>query len=224
MNEIKVSNINLIECADCKNYAKKTLKNKIINKYESARACIKGSKNLIVRYKFEIFKQLPKSWAKSGEACVKKYEKKECRDEEHAIIIINNKNPDDNRYIFESGIDILAEYFLQSSIKFKIYNCHNPQDFYESIKLSKAPNLWIFGHGTRHRISFGNETEDKCPFCKIAETDRRSFIAQFHCCNGTGKTLWEYLSDKPGIFSEGFRDSLQNRDDIEKWINKDKQK
>jgi hypothetical protein len=140
----------------------------------------------------------------------------ESQNEEHAIIIINHKKPKKNIYVFGSGIDLLTNYFDSKGIKFKIFNCFEPECFYKAIEKTQAKYLWVFGHGNRHRVSFGKGSY--CPFCQITGPKRISFIAQLHCCHFTGRTLWEYLSDKPGIFSEGLRDVSQNREDITKWI------
>lgn len=214
MNKIN----NLIECQECKNYANRTPIDKITDKCSLATQYVGYIITIPIRYKFEVLKMRPELWAKSGKACIEKYRKMECLNEEHAIIIINHKKPKKNEYVFGSGVDLLVKYFISNSIKFKIFDCYNSECFYKSIKESKAQNLWVFGHGDRHGISFGKGKGEYCPFCKIGGTSRRTFIAQLHCCNQTGKTLWEYLSDKPGIFSEGFRNTLQNREDIAKWI------
>ena len=155
-------------------------------------------------------------WAKKGKTCVERYKNVVCPNEERAIFIINHQNSIKNLYVLGSGVAFLVSYFKSNSIKFKIYDCYNPDDFYTAIKESKAQNLWIFGHGNRHCISFGKD--GRFPFCKIVGVERKSFIAQFHCCHQNGKSLWEYLSDKPGIFSEGYRNVVQNRMDVEKWV------
>ena len=87
-------------------------------------------------------------------------------------------------------------------MKFKIYNCFNPDFFVKAIKKSGAQYLWIFAHGDRHGIDFGGKG-GYVPFCKLAGTHQRKFIAQLHCSHLTGKTMWEYLSNTSGIFCEG---------------------
>jgi hypothetical protein len=159
-----------------------------------------------------------KRFAEIGEACVKKYENIECPDAEHTIIIVNHKDPDKQEYVFGSGVDLLVDYFNKKPIKFRLYRCSNANCFYKSINETKAQNIWIFAHGRRHSISFGVGKENSCSFCKFEGKPRKKFIAQLHCCHGKGKTLWEYLSDEKGLFSEGFREIIQNREDIEKWI------
>jgi hypothetical protein len=213
MNKISNSNIDLIQCPYCRNNAKKTLIDKIKN---SICALTSVNKYSIKSLYYHI------SWFKLGKSYIENYKEMDCPNEEHALIIINNKRFTGNNFVFGSGIDLLVDYFIANSIKFKIYDCHDSESFYKSIEKTKAQNLWIFGHGDRHGISFGKEKGDYCPFCKVVGSNRRSFIAQLHCCHKTGKTLWEYLSDKPGIFSEGFREPAQNREDISKWIRDNK--
>jgi hypothetical protein len=163
-------------------------------------------------------------WAKDGLDCIKKYENIACSDEEHTLIIVNNKDKnalgkDNNIYTYGSGIDLLINYFVSKLIKFKIIVCDNEKCFDNAIRDSKAPNLWIFGHGKRHMIDFGEGAEYAfCKFKGLKDVNKKKFIAQLHCCHGNGLTLWEYLSDKPGIFSEGYRHTLQNREDIKEWI------
>ena len=217
INESKGMAPDFNECLECKNHVNLTWINKIKERFSDAWLGVIAQKNYLVKYKFDLFKmESVPLLAKAGKVCIEKYENVECPNEKHAIIIINNTNASKNDYVFGSGVDILVEYCNLNSIKFKIYNCYTPECFYIAIKESKAQHLWIFGHGDRHGVSFGKG--GYCPFCKVIETNRKSFIAQLHCCHHTGKTLWEYLSDKPGIFSEGLRDVHKNREDITQWI------
>lgn len=145
-----------------------------------------------------------------------------CSDEEHAIFIINwreKEKLDKNFYVYGSGVNILIEFLVKKNVKFKIYNCLDPDFFIEAIKKSKAQSLWIFAHGDRHGIDFGGNG-GYVPFCKLAGTHQRKFIAQLHCSHLTGETMWEYLSNKPGIFYEGMHSAIQNRELINEWIQK----
>ena len=163
-----------------------------------------------------------KKWAKNAKEYVKKYELLKSSNVEHTIIIVNNEEKtltgnEKNQYTYASGIDLLIEYFVREAIKFKVVICYDKKGFIDAIKNSEGDNLWIIGHGWRHGIDFGNNKE--CPFCEFSRFKyKKKFIAQLHCCNTEGKTLWEYLSDRPGIFSEGYRHVIQNREDVKKWI------
>jgi hypothetical protein len=212
------------ECEECKRYENRTQIAKILEYYSSFKDYCKLEIKLIRQYKFKSLIRRQYLWAKLGRECIEKYEKIECLNEEHAIIIANSTNSNKNLFVHGSGIDLLIEYFDSNRIKFKIFSCYNSKCFDKSITKTKAQNLWIFGHGDRHGIYFENKIIDYIPFCKIAGTCPRSFIAQLHCCNLTGKTMWEYLSEKPGIFSEGFRNTFQNREDIKKWITENQKK
>ena len=210
-----------IICLDCKYRAQRTLIEKAIDRIKDGLETIFLTLKFLLKYNLRYIYSIYKlnEWMKSSETCIEKYEKIECSNEEHAIFIVNHKNPKKRIYIFASGVDILVNYFIskQNPIKFRVYNCHNSKQFWTSVNRSKAPYIWIIGHGDRHGVSFSKEN-GYFPFCNIAKTNPRLFIAQLHCCGGSGMTLWEYLSEKPGIFSEGLRDFLQNRDDIERWI------
>jgi hypothetical protein len=168
-------------------------------------------------------------WIKSSKEYIEKYERIECPDAEHAIIVICDKDPKRNNFALTCGIDLLIKYFTSEPkpIKFRLYHCHNSLELYNSFNQSKSQNLWIFGHGDRHGVSFGKGDENYYPFCKLAKTQKRTFIAQIHCCNGFGKTLREYLSyqsNQLDIFSEGFRFNVPSRIQIEKWIKRDGEK
>lgn len=224
MSDINVLNSDPIECPECKKYIKykdRPIKGKI---NWNIRRVKDSAKHLIIstkKYGIKNFSQLfqVELWAKNGRACVKNYEKFDDTGEEHAIFMVNFKDKaiiDKNYYVFGSGVDILVDYLIVKSIKFKIFNCHNSSCFDKAIKTTPAQNIWIFGHGDRHGISFGKQ--DYYTYCKLMGTNRRSFIAQLHCCNDDGTTLWEFLSDRPGIFFEGYHTPVQNREAIKTWI------
>lgn len=222
-------------CPTCKSYIpykSRTIPKKIWSKARhvkgvAQRALIKNFWDYGIRKNIELLDNKTK-WAKDGEDCIKKYKNLECSDEEHSLIIVNNKDKNfiresNNLSTYGSGIDLLINYFVSKSIKFKIIVCNDELCFDKAIRNSKALNLWIFGHGDRHSVDFGEGIE--YTFCKlkgVKDTNKKTFVAQLHCCNGNGLTLWEYISDKPGIFSEGYRHTLQNREDIKEWINKQK--
>jgi hypothetical protein len=214
-------------CFECERYKNRGIKDKIAAQYRRVPDTICMIKECTKKYRLKFYSQLFhfEEWARLGRAVVKKYENLECSNEDHAIIIVNFDNKsriDKNNYIYGSGVEILITYFVAKPRKFKIYNCYNAICFQKTIEKMKAQNLWIFSHGDRHGISFGNKEGDYFPFCKLERKARWSFIAQLHCCHGTGKTMWEYSSTQPGIFSEGYRTIVQNREDIIKWIEKDK--
>lgn len=212
------------ECQTCKKF--------ILSKNDSRKsriiADLRDLKNTLAdlayllrpKFWYQILKQ--KEWLTNVKPYLEKYENIKGDNEEHAIFIVYNTNSDKNLFAKMSGIDILIEYFESSSKKFKLFGCYDAISFQNEIEKTSAQNLWILGHGNRHGVFFGSKNADYFPFCNMRNTTRRSFVAQLHCCDGIGKTLWEYISDKPGIFSEGSRIAIQNRDDIEKWISNDK--
>lgn len=161
------------------------------------------------------------TWIQDARECIQKYEDYPCSEEDHAVIMVNNTEKSllyghQNSIVLASGPDLLIHYFVSSSTKFKLYNCHSRECFIDALRTSPAQHVWIFGHGTRHSVSFGNGCV--VTFCELKDAPKRDFIAQLHCCHGTGMTLWEYLSKKPGIFTEGWHHYYQNREEIKDWI------
>jgi len=220
-----------IDCIDCNNYAQRRWIQIITDKILGfVHAIFIDTKKDIKKFGLGKFLgQFTKltHWRKLGFDCINKYENVVCPNPEHAIILINPDTSFKKGYVYSSGIDLLIDYFEEKLIKFKLYNCHTCEEFYKSLTETPAQKLWLIGHGDRHGVSFGRGKGKYCPFCKDKnkysdDKTVKPFIAQLHCCHGEGKTLYEYLSDKPGIFSKGTRSILQNREEISKWIEDNK--
>jgi hypothetical protein len=211
-----------VYCDDCNNYAQRgrgqIIKEKISIVPESCSDFRRDISKFGLKNCFGQFVNIS-DWKELGSKCISKYENVECSNPEHAIILINPENSLKKLYVYSSGIDLLIDYFEKNKNAFRLYNCHTCEDFYKSFK------IWVIGHGDRHGVSFGKGKGKYCPFCKLEKkysNDKtpQLFIAQLHCCNHKGRTLYEYLSVKPGIFSEGSRSVIQNREEIAKWIEK----
>jgi hypothetical protein len=220
-----------IDCDECLRYTQLGTLNKKLGRINSCFSYFISQVGSIISNNSRIDDLMlhRNDWIKSSKEYIEKYEKIECPDAEHTIIVICDENPKRNDFSLTCGIDLLIKHFTSepTPIKFRLYHCHNSQELHSSFDLSKSQNLWIFGHGDRHGVSFGKGDGSYYPFCKLAKTQKRTFIAQIHCCNGSGKTLREYLSyqpDQPDIFSEGFRFNIPSRIQIEEWIKQDKEK
>jgi len=104
MNEIKDSNDIINECPECKNRTNRTLIDKIKHKLSYALTYTKSVINFLSHFILEFLKTRPGSLAKTGKACIEKYENNECLNEEHAIIIINHKKASKNIYPNSAGL------------------------------------------------------------------------------------------------------------------------
>jgi hypothetical protein len=217
------------DCQDCKNfisYKSLSFFGKLRRKVDQTKSMmnITGNldKNYGLRKNIESAFKFWTIWAYNGKNIVKQCQEIECTGDYHAIIIANYANMGfyKNLSTYAGGFDLLIKFFQKKSIPFKVISCHDCECFETAIKASHAKKLWIFGHGDRHGISFGDEIY--FPYCRLENGPKKDFIAQLHCSNGEGKALWEYLSisGNPGIFTGDYRHVLQNRENIKVWISR----
>jgi hypothetical protein len=229
------SNSDIIEeCDVCKNYipfSKRSLKERIKGRIEQFQERSTIYSDLTSKHGF--FTMCDGNfrtwtvWANDGRKCVEKYNNQKCDKIHHAIIIVNNDDKflsfSKNTPTYAGGIDLLINYFVKNPITpFQIYVCKDPKSFETAIKNPNTKFLWIFGHGDRHCVDFGNRIY--FPYCRLSgalqknKDLKKDFIAQLHCSSGDGLPIWKYLSDNEGIYSGKDRYPLQNREDIMKWI------
>lgn len=137
----------------------------------------------------------------------------------HALIIVPNLSA--KMLMYGNGIDLLIEHFNAESINYEVTECKTPRDFKDIVLNNCATHLWIFGHGSRHSVSFGTKT--LFYYELIEEINRtgldlpkKQFIAQLHCNTGGGKSLADYLVDDKSkrYVNNELRYIFQNREDI----------
>ena len=133
----------------------------------------------------------------------------------HHAIIVAHKRPSTKPTAYADGVDLLIDSFKNKE-PYKVYHCSNSYDFKRVLENEKATKLWIFGHGTRHTLSFGKK--DRLYYCDVRDYPAKGYIAQFHCNDGMGKSLADYLSPKNNFVTNSKRDVFQNRKDIKKIL------
>jgi hypothetical protein len=232
MTEDLTSVDNAEECEVCKRYVRlsdRPLRERIHARYQQfqERSAVYSE----ITSKYGIWKMSECNlffwnvWANNGKKIVERYlnQKSDCV--HHAIIIVNNEDRNifiKNTPTYAGGIDLLIDYFVTEPITpFQIYICKDPKSFEIALKNPNTKYLWIFGHGDRHGVDFGNRVY--YPYCRLSKVSKNEdmkkvFIAQLHCSSGEGKPLWEYLSENQGIYSGKDRFPLENREDIIEWI------
>ena len=104
----------------------------------------------------------------------------------HHAIIVAHKRPLTKPTAYADGVDLLINFFKNKE-PYKVYHCSNSNDFKRVLGNEKATKLWIFGHGTRHTLSFGKK--DRLYYCDVRGYPAKGYIAQFHCNDGMGKSL-----------------------------------
>lgn len=144
-----------------------------------------------------------------------------CPEKAHNAIIVAHGFKLTKPTAYADGIDLLIEHFLKNKMPYKVYHCHNPEEFKVVLKNKKATRLWIFGHGCRHCLGFSGLA---VTYCEVKDYPKKEYIAQLHCNPGAGKSLAEYLVKNPkNRFVEGtYRHIFRIRRDIKKILKKAK--
>ena len=205
------------ECPDCKNFQP-------LNRFDHIQSVFSAGKrfdsNFGMKRTIEANLKYWNVWAYKGKKAIRE-NLTEFTSEDYHLIIVANFSFLKNLTTYASGIDLLIDHFQKQSIPHKIVVCDNSDVFLTEIMCNKAKNIWIFGHGDRHGVCFGKKKY--FPYCKLKNAPKKKFIAQLHCSNGDGKALWEFIASSPGIFSNDYRNHLQNREDIKMWIKNNEQ-
>ena len=149
-----------------------------------------------------------------GWSTAKKHHEYQSEKNHHAIIVAH-KRPSTKPTAYADGVDLLINFFKNKE-PYKVYHCSNSNDFKRVLENKKAMKLWIFGHGSRHTLSFGKK--DRLYYCDVRDYPAKEYIAQFHCNDGMGKSLADYLSPKNNFVTNSKRDVFQNRKDIKKIL------
>jgi hypothetical protein len=87
----------------------------------------------------------------------------------------------------------------KSNVPFSVYVVNNKDEFMNVINNTKVKVLFVFGHGQKHGVKFGNELWH---YCDIPKVSHIKFVTQFHCNHYTGKSLHEHLGCKGNMITE----------------------
>jgi len=86
-----------------------------------------------------------------------------------------------------------------SKIPFSVYVVDNRKQFMDVIYNKNVKVLFIFGHGQKHGIKFGNELWH---YCSIPKVSHIRFVTQFHCNHYSGKSLHEHFGCNGSFITE----------------------
>jgi len=119
-----------------------------------------------------------------------------------------------NIAVFCSGFDILLSKLVCKS--YNIYLCYTRDDVKRVISNPDNKKIWIFGHGRKYRLEFGDEF---LYYEEMKYYPKKEYIKQVHCNPYGGKSLVDYLcEDKSKSFvSDGDVFAFENREYIENW-------
>jgi len=103
----------------------------------------------------------------------------------------------------------------ENKIPFSVYVVSNKDEFMSVINNRKVKVLFVFGHGQKHGVKFGNELWH---YCNIPKVSHIKFVTQFHCNHYTGKSLHEHLRCKGTLITQ----DVTIYQDINKYIDSEK--
>ncbi|MBU1205173.1 MAG: hypothetical protein KKE93_04675 [Nanoarchaeota archaeon] len=141
----------------------------------------------------------------------------------HRAIIIANDYKFNKESFYVDGAEILIRYFLKNKIPYKVYDKINKQKFKEIILNNNIEHVYIFGHGSKHKITI--KKKEYLFYCEFEGYPKnKEFIGQFHCNVGGGKSLAEYIAKNPKkcFVTNNMRWFGNNWEDIKKLIKNSK--
>jgi hypothetical protein len=138
---------------------------------------------------------------------------------EHDGIIVIVYNKLSSSAMFGCGIDLLINHFKNNN-PYKIYLCHDENEFLKIINNPKMIRIWIFGHGDRGGVSF---TDGYCNYEELVkkidpESKKKDAIYQFHCNVGYKRSLVQLLPVKKGFVNHSINDEWAIREYIKNII------
>src|SRR3989338_4974802 len=145
---------------------------------------------------------------------IKKYSEQESMGDNIAVVLANNYWWKIH-FLWGEGIDLLIDHFRAVRISYKVYTPLNKDDFFKIVMASNTKELFIFGHGGRHGLQL-NKLE-RLRYCELSNAPKKRFIAQFHCNDGGGNSLKDYIGED-GFVDNDIRHIMQNRRDIKRII------
>jgi hypothetical protein len=98
----------------------------------------------------------------------------------------------------------------KNSIPYTVYLVKSKEEFIDIINNKQVKSVFVFSHGQRHGIKFGNEIWH---YCNLPKVKHIQFVGQFHCNHYSGKTLYEHLGCN-GVMTQG----VTLYQDINKYI------
>lgn len=119
--------------------------------------------------------------------------------------------------MYFAGVATLKLSLTKEKIPYKIYLCNTPVQGKAVIESPLITHLWIFAHGLRHGIDFG---ESVLYYCEIENYPSRIFIGQYHCNNGGGRALTDYNPPKMCDITNSERKNSDIEEDVNSQLEK----
>jgi len=114
-------------------------------------------------------------------------------------------------------VNILINGLIEKHIFIVLHRCYSRDDVKKVIADSNNKKIWIFGHGRKYRLEFGDEF---LYYEEMKDYPKKDYIMQFHCNPYGGKSLIDYLCNDPSksFISDSDIFAFENREYINKYI------
>lgn len=131
-----------------------------------------------------------------------------------AIILIKYNILFKSLFYVLMNLKYLFTILTKNRIPYVVYVVKNKEEFTNIINDTKVKSLFVFSHGQRHGVKFGNEVWH---YCNLPKVKHIQFVGQFHCNHYSGKTLYEHLECE-GTMTKG----VTIYQDIDDYISSEK--
>ena len=116
-----------------------------------------------------------------------------------AIILIKYNILFKSLFYILMNLKYLFVLLTKNNIPYTVYVVKTKEEFTDIIKDKQVKSVFVFSHGQRHGVKFGNEIWH---YCNLPKVKHIQFVGQFHCNHYTGKSLYEHL-ECDGVMTKG---------------------
>ena len=106
------------------------------------------------------------------------------------------------------GFSYLVSFLKKHNYSYKIYSCNSCDDFDKIMNNKSVISVWIFGHGDRGCIAFGDSFYEYSQL--QGKSIKKDYIYQFHCNPGSYDSLASIVSDGRGYVNNDFNSPNSN--------------
>jgi hypothetical protein len=116
-----------------------------------------------------------------------------------AIIIVKYDIFFKSMFYMLINTEIFLRRIRKENIPYTVYVVKDKDEFLSVITNKNVKAVFVFGHGQKHGLKFGNELWH---YCNIPKMPHIRFVIQFHCNHYTGKSLHEHLGCSGNLVAE----------------------
>ncbi len=140
--------------------------------------------------------------------------KDELNGEKYVAVVLTNKSPRDESFIYPSGIMFLIKHLEKSKKPYKLMKRFDFDKFKEFVYDTNCRGLYIIGHGTRHSLDIGKGKTDVLEYglFKGYNHPPKDFVVQLHCNNDGGESLADIIAPNTprSYVSDSYRCTVDN--------------